>query len=452
MATASPLRKALGRDRVFAGSGDVSDFFPPAPNLSYLGRPDYLQNDEGYNPELDVGGGDFNPMFDMGQQTSLQRPQNSAVPLGVLSRIQPMREAMHQAAREERVRQDESNALKELDKVDYASPKLSNQLLSIFQKHPEARKSPEILSRVKFFSQLKPEAETFDVEEVADPILYSKAKTEGWDKLSPREARRKAAIHTANRDILGKAIPLGKTEADLAGALDPTTGAYDPLKVAQIMATSNYDPHTEPDPVMQAVAIREGWDKMPLREANRKRIVFQTNRGIEDEAEAMGVPTEELAPFLDKDTGIYDIGKVKGHLRQYGGKAPPVAAIKELAKYQSQIPAEREALLSTENKLAWLQQQTGQPKKTNFTKEEWDVAHQSLSQQKTPSETAMETFINLMSPKQPGAKKVSPDSGTPVQVAPNVSRFNDFTVLVDGKYRTGTKAQIDSFLEAVKKA
>jgi hypothetical protein len=383
------ILKLFGRP-VFSGSGRPSDYFGEPMDLGYLGgpRPEFIPDEHDYNPELDP-----------------EQLIRSGIPVPMAMQVQQARAALHQKAAEDRVRADSQAALRELEKVDYSSPKAGNALTKIFSKFPNARRNPEVIESVNFMKALKPQSETFDIETIADPILYTKAQKEKWADLPKSEVQRKMGAYEHNRKILAQAIENGLGEADLVDALDPEAGIYDPLKVSAKLKAGRYDPSEETDPRMAHIAITQGWDKLGKAEAARKRTAAMLNLGIEDEAEAMGVPSEELAPFLDKDTGVYDMGKVKGHLRQYTSKLKthPTA---EIAKYTERAAQEREALLSDESKLAYLQKKHGDDKRTDFPKAEWDEAYATLSAQPVPAEKALEAIQAAMG----GRPKAKPQS------------------------------------------
>ncbi len=370
-----PIQKLFGR-RLFEGTGRSSDYFSGGPDLSYIPqpRPEYIPDEHNYDPSLD--------------------PQNlvkQGMPMDMAMHLQQVRQGLHQRAQQDRIRNDGQAAMKELEGVDYASPKVSNDLLRIFSKYPNARKNKDVLDQVDFFTRLKPQQESLDVETIADPILHNKAVKEGWGKLPKAEAQRKMGAYEHNQKILAHAMENGLGEADLADTLDPEAGVYDPYKVANKIRLGKYDPATETDPRMAHQAITEGWDKLTKPEATRKRAAAMLNMGIEDDAESMGVPAEELAPFKDKDTGLYDIGKVKGHLRQYQSTVKPSSG--DVAKYTSKAKEERDAMLLPEGKLQLLQERDGDPNKTTFSKEDWDWAKQEAMTRQTPSEAALAAIL-----------------------------------------------------------
>lgn len=411
-----PMQKLFGRP-VFTGSGRVGDYIQPPPDLSYLGgRPEFIPEDADHDPGLDY-----------------ENLVRSGLPMGEAMRIQEMRARAHQAAAAEKVRRDSRGAMKELEGVDYTSPKVANQLLSIFSKFPNARKSKDVVESVNFMRGLKPQEEVLDIETISDPILYAKAKEEGLDKLPKAQASRRLGALEHNRKILGLAMESGLTEEDLKDAMD-ASGVYDDIKARQRIKAGRYDPTQEADPRLVHRAMSEGWDKLSKPEAARKRAAALLNMGMEDEAESLGVPVEELAPFMDPQTGMYDAGKVKGRLRGLGEKVSDTVK-KQMAEYQSQIPAEREVMLSPEGKLAWLREKHGDPERTEWPKKMWDEAHETLSKQKTPSEIGLEALV----PKT--ATKPKPQS-TESKSTSGLQVVDDTTVVINGKTYTGPKEKI----------
>ncbi len=395
----------------FTGSGVSGDYFPEAPDLSYLGgRPEFIPEEHNYDPSLDV-----------------EHLVKSGVSIPEALHIQQVRAQAHQGAAENRIANDARGAMEALKGVDFTSPHHPNDLLKIFSRFPNARKSKEVLDQVNFFRALKPEETNLDIESITDPILYSKAKAEGWDKLPKTEAARKLATETHNRNVLSTAIENGLSEEDLKDTLDPT-GIYDPLKVAHKVRMGRYDPTQETDPRLMHQAISEGWDKLTKPEAARKRTAALLNLGIEDDAEAMGVPAEELAPFKNEDTGVYDIGKVKGHLRQYASKIKTYPT-EEIAKYTAKAAEERDALMSDTSKLEYLQQKYNAPKQTEFTPEQWDEAFKVLSARKTPSEEALASIQSAMGGKPVQA---TPQSTEAKGSLPAVNTKSEYDALPDG--------------------
>lgn len=423
-----PAEKLFGRP-VFSGTGRVGDYIQPPPDLSYLGgRPEFIPDDHDYDPGLDY--------------EALVR---SGMPMGEALRTQEMRARAHQAQAAEMVRRDSQAALKELKDVDYTSPKVANRLLSIFSKFPNARKSKEVVESVNFMRSLKPQEETLDIEGISDPILYNKAKAEKWNALPKAQAERLMGAYEHNRKVLSQAVENGLTEDDLKDAMDPAAGIYDPIKVSQKIRAGRYNPAEETDPRLVHRAVTEGWDKLSKTDAARKRTAALLNLGIEDDAESMGVPAEELSQFIDKDTGVYDVGKVKGHLRQYASKLKTYPT-GDIAKYTARAKEEREALLSDESKLAYLQKKHGDDKRTDFPKEEWDEAYATLNSQRTPSEEALASIQAAMGGKP--KDKVDPQStekkSEPKANGAGIQVLNDNTVVINGKTYTGSKEQIAS--------
>lgn len=426
MAAQNLTEKIFGRP-VFSGSGNSSEFFPEPPNLSYLGgqRPDFIPDGHDYDPSLDA-----------------ENLVKNGVSVPEAMQLQQLRANIHQNAAQQRIDNDARGAMEELKKVDYASPQLANQLVSIFSKYPHARKSKDVAEQVNFFKGLKPEETNLDIETISDPVLYNKAKTEGWSKLPKAEAMRKVASEEHNRKVLADALENGLSAEDLADAYDKDAGIYDPFKSAHRIKQGKYDLSQETDPRVIHAAIAGGWDKMSKVEAARAKAAHQINMGIEDTAEEIGVDPEELAPFKDPNTGVYDIGKVKGHLRQYASKLKTYPTA-EIAKYTAKAQEERDALLSDEGKLAYLQQKHGDPKKTDFPKEEWDEAYKVLSAQPTPSQQALESIKAAMGGKQ--AKKENLQSTDTTEAKPSFNQINDSTISIGGKVYSGTPAQIAAF-------
>lgn len=417
-----PYQKMFGR-RVFEGTGRTSDIFPEAPDLSYLPqRPDFIPDEHDYNPALD--------------------PHNlvkSGLPIDLAMQLQGVRQSLHQNSQKDRIRKDAQGALGELKDVDYASPKLNNRLLQIFSKYPNARKSKDVLDQVNFFTKLKPQEESIDVEQIADPILHNKAVKEGWAKLPKAEAQRKIGAYDHNQKILSHAMENGLGVEDLADTLDPEAGVYDPLKVAQKIKLGKYDPTTEVDPRIAHYAISKGLDKMTKPQAAREIAAYKLNLGIEDDAESMGVPAEELAPYKDPETGLYDIGKVKGYLRQYQSSVRPTSG--DVMKYTAKAKEERKAQESPEGKLALLQQKYGDPNQTKFSKEDWDWAYEQAKNTKTESEAALEAIM----PKKAGAKPSSqaPESSQVASAKPTSLNETSF-ILPDGSvanFKTAEQAK-----------
>jgi hypothetical protein len=155
------------------------------------------------------------------------------------------------------------------------------------------------------------------------------------------------------------------------------------------------------------------------------------------------VPSEELAPFLDRDTGVYDMGKVKGHLRQYTSKLKthPTA---EIAKYTERAAQEREALLSDESKLAYLQKKHGDDKRTDFPKAEWDEAYATLSAQPVPAEKALEAIQAAMGGR-PKSKASTQSTEAKASGPPTINSQAEYDALpkgatyIDSKGKQATK-------------
>lgn len=411
-----PMQKLFGRP-VFSGSGRVGDYIPEAPDLSYLGgRPEFIPDDANHDPGLDF-----------------ENLVRSGLPMGEAMRIQEMRARAHQAAAAEKVRRDSQGAMKELEGVDYTSPKVANQLLSIFSKFPNARKSKEVVESMNFMRGLKPQEEAIDLEGIADPILRGKAEAEGWHKLPKAQATRLMGAFEHNRNILAKAFEANLTEEDLKDTMD-ASGVYDPIKAAAKIKAGRYDLSQESDPEIAQIAIAEGWDKLSKPEAARRRHVAQLNREMENMAESVGVPSEELASFKDPKTGLYDSGKVKGRLRGLDKNTSDTTKNK-IADFTRDAQAEREALLSTPTKLAFLREKYGDPERTEWPQKMWEEAHNELAKQKTPSEKAIESL-------SPASAKTKSQS-TEAKASDAFQVIDDTTVIVNGKRRQGTKEQID---------
>jgi hypothetical protein len=194
---ADPLTEIFGR-RPFRGTGVVDDYFPEAPDLSYLGRPSFIPRGAGYNPNLDP----------QGLAAAGLSPRN-------IMRLQGIRQDLHAQAEQQRMAQDEGSALDALSKIDPANRNFSTQLLDIFRKNPRAQQSPNVMGQVELLSRFAPKTPQWSVEDIEDPDIYDLAVQENWSKLSPAEARRKASRAMMQRQMRGELAGLGLPQKEL---------------------------------------------------------------------------------------------------------------------------------------------------------------------------------------------------------------------------------------------
>ena len=188
---ADPLTELFGR-RSFRGTGAVDDYFPEAPDLSYLGRPTFVSRGSAYNPNLDPAS-----MVQAGFS-----PRN-------VMKLQGIRQDLHNQAEQERAMYDEGNALDALSKIDPANRNFSTQLLDIFRKNPRAQQSQNVLGQVELLSKFAPKTPAWSVEDIEDPDVYDVAVKENWSKLSPTEAKRRANKIMNQRTMRGELASLG---------------------------------------------------------------------------------------------------------------------------------------------------------------------------------------------------------------------------------------------------
>lgn len=399
--------KIFGRP-AFAGTGSLDDYFPnSAPDLGYLGqqRPDFIPEGHSYDPSLD--------------------PENlvrNGVSVPEAMQLQQLRANIHQNAAQQRIDNDARGAMEAMKGVDFTSPHHPNELLKIFSQFPNARKSKEVLDQMNFFKSLKPEETSLDIEALDDPIDYNFAKANNLAKLPKKEAERKLASHKFNRQVLAKAIENNLTEEDLADSFDKDAGIYDPIKADRRISEGRYDISKETNPRVLHAAIKGNWGKLSKSAGARAKAIHELNMGIEDTAEEIGVAAEDLAQFKDEE-GLLDPGKVKGYLRQYQSSVKPTSS--DVLKYTKAAQEERTALMSPEGKLQLLQEKYGNPKQTEFSKEDWDWAHEQAKNTKTPSEVALES---LQAPRPMGgkpAKTQSTEKAWPgMKVKGNLDPFN----------------------------
>jgi hypothetical protein len=194
---ADPLTEIFGR-RPFRGTGVVDDYFPEAPDLSYLGRPSFIPRGAGYNPNLDP----------QGLAAAGFSPRN-------IMRLQGIRQDLHAQAEQQRMAQDEGSALDALSKIDPANRNFSTQLLDIFRKNHRAQQSPNVMGQVELLSRFAPKTPQWSVEDIDDPDIYDLAVQENWSKLSPAEARRKASRAMMQRQMRGELAGLGLPQKEL---------------------------------------------------------------------------------------------------------------------------------------------------------------------------------------------------------------------------------------------
>lgn len=177
----------LGRTP-FAGTGRVADYFGPPVDLSYLtaGRPDFIPDDGNYNSDLDV--------------PSLL---NQGVPFEQAQQLQGLRARLHEQAARERARVDAQGAITELSQIDPSRETFAKDLLGIFRKYPNARRSKDFVDQVEMIGQFsrmmpqKQEVKMFDLSEIKDPEVRAVAIQEKWDTLPENQGQIRAydALH-----------------------------------------------------------------------------------------------------------------------------------------------------------------------------------------------------------------------------------------------------------------
>lgn len=296
---ADPYTQFFGGSRPFTGTGRVSDYFGPPPDMDFLNPgADFLPPDANYDPDLDA-----DAMLSRG------------VPLEAVRQLQGIRMATHDREARRRLISDAQGAMQELNKIDPSRETFAKDLLSIFQKYPNADKSPEFsrkLNLVGQFARMMPVKEEekikkFKLDAIQDPEIRAQAIAEKWDQMDESSGKIRAydAEHRKKQ----------KLELVQAGY--------------------------SPDQIME----------------------------------------------MEKTGGLTDLGvlhamnqlKAKNQLKPE--RTIPSDAAKIMAELDAESMREREALASTEGKLAYLRMKydsnNPQSDKTTFTKQQWDEAHRA---------------------------------------------------------------------------
>lgn len=195
---ADPMTALFGK-RPFRGTGRADDYFPEAPDLDFLQRPTFMSSGSGYNPSLDP-----DALVSAGFS-----PRNAML-------LQGIRQQFHDQAEAQREYTDSQQAMAGLSKIDPASKNFSTELLNIFRSNPRAQRNPEILQQADFISRFAAQQKpSWSVEDIEDPDIYTMAVEQGWDRLSPQEARRRATTALTQRTMRGELAALGMTKEDL---------------------------------------------------------------------------------------------------------------------------------------------------------------------------------------------------------------------------------------------
>jgi hypothetical protein len=203
---ADPLTSLFGRPP-FQGSGHIQDYFGPGPDLGYItqGRPEFIPEDGGYDPDLDV-------------PSLLQQ----GVPFEAAMQLQGLRARLHAQGSQERMRTDTQGALGELSKIDPSRETFAKDLLGIFRKYPTAYKSKDFADQVEMiggFAKMMPpkkEEKLFDLTTLKDPELIDVALAEGWDKLPEQQGAIRAFTAQTKKEQKMNLVKAGYTPEQVA--------------------------------------------------------------------------------------------------------------------------------------------------------------------------------------------------------------------------------------------
>lgn len=255
---ADPLLKLFGRP-IFSGTGRVGDYFPSAPDLSYLRdfqRPNYVPEDAGYDPSLN-----FENLIAEGYSE-----QDAA-------EIQDIRAGLHAQRQRDSILRDSRMAGDELSKIDPSRESLAKDILGIFNKYPNAEKDPSFLQKVDRIGALsrmmpqKVEEKIFDPDSIEDPDLYKQAIDEGWDKLPEKQGKRRLFDAATRKERRLKLIGMGMTRDEI-DALEKK-GGFSEEVLAEIQAKAK----ARPERTLQPEAAKHLAELYANAEEERARLL-----------------------------------------------------------------------------------------------------------------------------------------------------------------------------------